>query len=91
MDQLFATKQNVMSISVDPSITTAVKSAVIVVQHNTFFNIVNHLAPLIKKEFSDSPASKSFTYGKTKTDAIINYIGDHLFDELKEQMTRSPS
>ena len=56
----------------------------LVVQHNTFFNVMDYLAPLIRKEFSDSNAGGSITCGKTKTAAIANYIEDHFFDEMKE-------
>ena len=89
MDQLFAKKQNVGSISGDPSITTAVKSVMLVVQHNTFSNIVDHLAPLIRKEFSQSRAGRNFACVETKTAAIASCIGDHFFDGLKEKMTQS--
>ena len=53
----------------------------LVVQSNAIFNIMDHLAPLIRKEFSDSRGDINFTYGKTKTAAIANCIGDHIFDE----------
>ena len=50
MYQLFTKKKNVGSVSVDSNVTAAVKSVVLMVQHNTFFNIMDHLAPLIRKK-----------------------------------------
>ena len=50
MYQLFTKKKNVGSESVDSNVTAAVKSVVLMVQHNTFFNIMDHLAPLIRKK-----------------------------------------
>ena len=40
----------------------AVKSSMLVIQHNTFFKIMNRLAPLIRKESWDSRADKNFTW-----------------------------
>ena len=34
------------------------------VQHNTFFNITDHLAPLIRRKFSTSRAGRNFICGK---------------------------
>ena len=48
-DQLFTEKQNAGLILGDPGITAAVKSFWLVVQDNMFFNIMDHLAPLIRK------------------------------------------
>ena len=70
------------SISGDPSIIAAVKFAMLVVQYNAIFNIMDHLTPLIRKEFSDSRTGINFTYGKTKTAAIANCIENHFFDEI---------
>ena len=48
-DQLLPKKQNAGLILGDPAITAAVKSVWLVVQDNMFFNIMDHLAPLIRK------------------------------------------
>ena len=64
MYQLFANKWNVGSVSGDPSITADVKSVMLVVQHNTFFNIMDHLAPLIRKQISTSRSGRNFIWGK---------------------------
>ena len=60
------------------------------VQHNSFFNILDHLALIIRSEFSDSKVAKKFTSGKTKTAAIVNSIGDYFFEELKSSMEENP-
>ena len=44
----------------DPNITTVVKSVILVVQHN----IMDHLAPLIRKNFSTSRAGRNFICSK---------------------------
>ena len=72
----------------DLSITAAVKSVMLVVQHNSFFNIMDHLAPLIGKNFQ--PVVLVEVSFVVKTDAINNCIRDHFFDELKEKMAHSP-
>ena len=60
------------------------------VQHNSFFNILDHSALIIRSEFSDSKVAKKFTSGKTKTAAIVNSIGDYFFEELKSSMEENP-
>ena len=65
MYHLFAKKKkNVESVSGDPSITAAVKSVMLMVQHNTFVNIMDHLTPLIRKKNSTSRAGRNFIRGK---------------------------
>ena len=88
MYNLFS-KKFTTSVSGDHRISAAVfKSVLLVVQQNTFFNIMqwNHLAPLIRKEFTDSHIAKQFTCGRTKTAAIVNCIGDYFFENLKDNM-----
>ena len=48
-DHLFTEKQNAGLILGDPCITAAVKSFWLLVQDNMFLNIMDHLAPLIRK------------------------------------------
>ena len=60
------------------------------VQHNSFFNILDHLALIIRSEFSYSKVAKKFTSGKTKIAAIVNSIGDYFFEELKSSMEENP-
>ena len=48
----------------DPGINAAAKSVMLVEQHNTFFNIMDHLAALIRKKISTSCAGRNFTCGK---------------------------
>ena len=60
------------------------------VQHNSFFNNLDHLALIIRSKFSDSKVAKKFTSGKTKTVAIVNSIGDYFLEELKSSMEENP-
>ena len=51
---------------------------------------MDHLAHLIHKEVSDSHIAKQFTCDRTKTAAIVNYIGDYFFENLKHNMQNLP-
>ena len=62
----------------------------LLVQHNTFFNISDHLCPLIRNEFKGSAVSESFSCSRTKTAAIVNCLGDHFFENLKTDMQNLP-
>ena len=53
-----------VSVSGNSSITAAVKFVTLVVQHNTFFNIIDHLAPLIRKKYSTSRAGRNLICDK---------------------------
>ena len=90
LDNLFIKKASTTAVPEDPSISAVVKCVNLVVQHNSFFNILDHLALIIRSEFSDSKVAKKFTSGKTKTAAIVNSIGDYFFEELKSSMEENP-
>ena len=62
----------------------------LLIQHNTFFNISDHLCPLIRNEFKGSQVAQSFSCSRTKTAAIVNCLGDHFFEELKSDMQEMP-
>ena len=62
----------------------------LLVQHNTFFNISDHLCPLIRNEFKGSAVAESFSCSRTKTAAIVNCLGDHFFENLKTDMQNLP-
>ena len=62
----------------------------LLIQHNTFFNISDHLCPLIRNEFKGSQVAQSFSCSRTKTAAIVNCLGDHFFEELKFDMQEMP-
>ncbi|CAB4009886.1 ATP-dependent DNA helicase [Paramuricea clavata] len=62
----------------------------LLIQHNTFFNISDHLCPLIRNEFKGSQVAQSFSCSRTKTAAIVNCLGDHFFEELKSNMQEMP-
>ena len=53
-------------------------------------NISDHLFRIIRKEFPDSKAGKDYSCGRTKTPAIVNCIGDLVFEELKSALQTQP-
>ena len=52
-----------------------VRMTMLLVHHNSFFNLSDHLTKLISKEFKRGEAGKTFSYGITKIAALINSIG----------------
>ena len=62
----------------------------LIVHHNPFFNLPDHLMQYVKGKFKDSKAAKNFSCGRTKTNAIINCIGDNIKQELVKDMSQSP-
>ena len=74
----------------DPSIQAETKCVMLAIQHNSFFNISDHLSPLIRSEFRGSQAAENFSCGRTKTAAIVNCLGDHFFEKLKSDMQEMP-
>ena len=84
-------KKSVTSaVSSDPSISAMVECVNLAIQHNFVFNILEHLAPMIRQEISESERAKIFTCEKTKAATIINCIGDYFFEELKQGMQENP-
>ena len=71
---------------IDPSIQAETKFIMLLIQHNSFFNISDHLSPLITSEFRRSQAVENVSCGRTKTVAIVNYLEDHFFKKLKSDM-----
>ena len=51
---------------------------------------MDHLAPLIRNEFSDRRIVKQFTCCRTKTTAIVNCIDDYVFENLKDSVLNLP-
>ena len=47
--------------------------AMLVVHHNTFFNLSDCLTPYVN-EFKGSQAAENFSCGRTKTAAIVNCV-----------------
>ncbi|CAB3991851.1 Hypothetical predicted protein, partial [Paramuricea clavata] len=86
----FLKKRDDPSIVVHPSIQAEVKMALMIVHHNTFFNLSDHLTPIIKSEFHGSAAAEKFSCGRTKTSAIVNCIGADFKIELVNYMKNSP-
>ena len=73
MNQLFARKINFTSVAEDTSITAAVKSVMLLVQHSIFSSIMEYLAPKKKNRSENnfqSRAGKNFNCGQTKIPTI---------------------
>ena len=85
---LFYHKPNTSEI--DPSIQAETKFVMLLIQHNTFFNLSDHLSQLNRSEFKGSNAADNFTCGRTKTAAIVNCLGNHFFEHLKSDMQELP-
>ena len=79
-------KQN----KIHPSLNAEIKVALLIVHHNTFFNLCDHLTQYVKGEFKDNKAAKNFSCGRTKTAATINCIGDNIKQELVKDVSQSP-
>ena len=73
-----------------PTIAAETKMVMLLIQHNTFFNISDHLCPLIRNEFKGSEVAQSFSCSRTKTAAIVNCLGENFFSELKSDMQNMP-
>ena len=76
--------------TVHPSIQAQVKITRMIVHHNTFFNLSDHLTQIVKSEFQGSAAAENFACGRTKTSAIINCLGDEFRAELVDDMKKFP-
>ena len=63
MDRYF-TKPSTSKASVHPSILAELRMTMLVVHHNTFFNLSYHLTNLISKTFKGCEAGKKFESGK---------------------------
>ena len=88
VDQLYRKKSERKDI--DPSISAEVKMVMLLVQHNIFFNVSDHLTAIIKQEFKESNAAQKFSCSRTKTAVIVNCLGDHYFDSLVKEMQELP-
>ena len=75
---------------IDPSIQAETKCVMLLIQHNSLFNISDHLSPLIRSEFRGSQAAENFSCGRTKTAAIVNCLGDHFFEKLNSDIQEMP-
>ena len=65
-----------------------VRIAMLVVHHNTFFNLSDHLSLYVNNEFKGSCAAEKIFCGRAKTVAIVNCVGDQfqldLITDLKK-------
>ena len=75
---------------IHPSIQAEVKIAVLLVHHNSFFNLSDHLTREISNKFEGSSAAEKFACGRTKTAAIINCVGSHMKKALVKDMKNNP-
>ena len=73
-----------------PAILAELRMAMLVVHHNTFFNLSDHLTPYINNEFKGSSASENFSCGRTKTAAIVNCVRDQFQLDLIANLKKLP-
>ena len=64
--------------------------AAMLVHHNTFFNLPDHMTQYVKTEFKGSFAAENFSYGCTKSSAIVNCIGNFLQEQLYQDIKNWP-
>ena len=83
-------QQSSSSNVIHPSIRAEVKMAVLLVHHNSIFNLSDHLTRYISNGFKGSSAAESFACGRTKIAAIINCVGSHMKNALVEDMKNNP-
>ena len=86
---MFLTKPT-SSNTLHPSLSAEVHMAMLLVHHNSFLNLSDHMTKFITKEFKGSAAAEKFACGRTKTAAIVNCIGAHMKEELVESMRAEP-
>ena len=77
MNHLFRPVSTLADQDVDPSIRAEVKMVMMIVHHNTFFNLSDHISPLVREEFHGHAA-------------IVNCIGTSLRDSLVEELKSWP-
>ena len=90
MNHLFRPVSTLADQDIDPSIRAEVKMVMMIVHHNTFFNLSEHISPLVREEFHGHAAADGFHCGRTKTAAIVNCIGTSLRDSLVEELKSWP-
>ena len=73
-----------------PSISAEVHLAMLLMHHNSFLNLSDHMVKIISKEFRGCAAADQFACGRTKTAAIVNCIGSHMKEELVSAMRTEP-
>ena len=76
--------------SVHPSILSEVRMAMLIVHHNTFFNLSDHLSKWVGKEFKSCTAGENFSCGRTKTAAIVNCVGASMKHDLVNTLQEEP-
>ena len=64
--------------------------AAVLVHHNTFFNLPDHMTQYVKTTFKGSSAAENISCGCTKSSAIVNCIGKFLQEELIQDIKNWP-
>ena len=82
---MFFTK-HVSSNTQHPSISADVHMAMLLVHHNSFLNLSDHMTKFISKEFKGGAAADQYVCGRTKTAGIVNRIGSYMKEELISPM-----
>ena len=77
-------KKHVPSNTQHPSILAEVRMAMLLVHHNSFLNLSDHITKFISKEFKGGAAADQFV--SCRTIAIVNCIGSHMKEELVSAM-----
>ena len=88
MNMFFTT--HVPSNTQHPSISAEVHMAMLLMHHNSFLNLSDHMTKFISKEFKGCAAADQFACGRTKTTAIVNCIESHMKEELVSAMRTEP-
>ena len=83
-------KQSSSSNDIHPSIMAEVKMALLIVHHNTFFWLSDHLTPHIQSKFKGSKAAENFSCHRTKTAAVVNCLGSHYQKEFISDLRSTP-
>ena len=73
--QVFVHPETPTASSMHPAILAEVRMAMLVVPHNTFFNLSDYLIPYINNKFKGCRAAENSSCGRTKTAAIFNCVG----------------
>ena len=69
VDQLFQKKKN--DTDVDPTIAAETKMVMLLIQHNTFFNISDHLCPLIRMNLKEAKLLNRLAAAEQKLQPLL--------------------
>ena len=63
---MYAFYQKPSTSEIDPSNQAETKCVMLLIQHNSFFNISDHLSSLLRSEFRGSQTAENFSCGRAK-------------------------